>query len=121
MTQVGVVLPADVAVMAREIAEVAGYGAQGATFVIANSLTVSNKQETAAGRYNLRVVECRLAADLLALGLGLSQVHPHFFCPLWSPSQTLRKPYWSQPTAFLRVWWFCTLLDPTETLLALSH
>jgi N-acetylgalactosamine kinase len=34
--------------------------------VIANSLTVSNKAETAA-RYNLRVVECRLAAVMLAL------------------------------------------------------
>ncbi len=42
----------------------------GATFVIGNSLTVSNKAETADKRYNLRVVECRLAAALLAKGLG---------------------------------------------------
>lgn len=42
----------------------------GGTFVISNSLTVSNKAETGPMRYNLRVVECRLASILLALGLG---------------------------------------------------
>lgn len=42
----------------------------GAVFVIANSLTVSNKAETAHTRYNLRVVECRLAAMLMAKRLG---------------------------------------------------
>ena len=47
---------------------------EGATFVIANSLTVSAKAETAAGRYNMRVVEDRLAAIVLALALGKSQV-----------------------------------------------
>lgn len=47
---------------------------KGATFVIANSLTVSAKAETAAARYNMRVVECRLAAMLLALALGESKV-----------------------------------------------
>eukprot|EP00198_Chlamydomonas_reinhardtii_P012190 XP_001701527.1 galactose kinase [Chlamydomonas reinhardtii] len=45
----------------------------GATFVIANSLAVSNKAETAPKRYNLRVVECRLAAVLLAMSLGMSR------------------------------------------------
>ena len=49
---------------------------QGATFVIANSLTVSAKAETAAARYNMRVVECRLAAMLLAISFGQS--------PVWS-------------------------------------
>mmetsp|Transcript_12996 Transcript_12996/g.36556 ORF Transcript_12996/g.36556 Transcript_12996/m.36556 type:complete len:381 (-) Transcript_12996:382-1524(-) len=44
----------------------------GLTFVIANSLAVSNKAETADGRYNLRVVECRLAASCLAVALGHS-------------------------------------------------
>ena len=48
---------------------------ESATFVVANSLTVSNKAETGDGRYNLRVVECRLAAAVLALKLGQSQVH----------------------------------------------
>ncbi|KAF8072885.1 GAL1 [Scenedesmus sp. PABB004] len=43
----------------------------GATFVIANSLTVSKKAETADRRYNLRVVECRLAAMALAVALGM--------------------------------------------------
>eukprot|EP00882_Tetradesmus_deserticola_P016206 GHRQ01017289.1.p1 GENE.GHRQ01017289.1~~GHRQ01017289.1.p1 ORF type:complete len:350 (+),score=139.38 GHRQ01017289.1:90-1139(+) len=42
----------------------------GATFVIANSMAVSKKAETADRRYNLRVVECRLAAMLLAVALG---------------------------------------------------
>ena len=41
-----------------------------ACFVIANSLTVSNKAEGAEGRYNLRVVECRLASAVLAVLLG---------------------------------------------------
>lgn len=44
----------------------------GSAFVIANSLTVSNKAETAHTRYNLRVVECRLAAAVLALALGVA-------------------------------------------------
>ena len=47
---------------------------EGATFVIANSLTESNKAETAAARYNMRVVECRLAAAVLAVTLGQSKV-----------------------------------------------
>ena len=42
--------------------------------MIANSLTVSNKAETAAGRYNMRVVECKLAAAVLAVILGMSKV-----------------------------------------------
>jgi hypothetical protein len=46
----------------------------GAAFVVAHSLAVSNKAETAAGRYNLRVVECRLAAVLLAIKLGYPSV-----------------------------------------------
>lgn len=54
---------------------------EGAVFVIANSLTVSNKAETAAGRYNMRVVECRLAAAVLAVTLGMPKVstHPYIF------------------------------------------
>ncbi|KAL4519598.1 hypothetical protein Ndes2526B_g01820 [Nannochloris sp. 'desiccata'] len=42
-------------------------------YVIANSLTVSNKAEGAEGRYNLRVVECRLASAVLAALLGQSK------------------------------------------------
>lgn len=48
---------------------------EGAVFVIANSLTVSNKAETAAGRYNMRVVECKLATAVLAVTSGKSKVH----------------------------------------------
>eukprot|EP00271_Cylindrocystis_brebissonii_P007385 TRINITY_DN20841_c0_g1_i1.p1 TRINITY_DN20841_c0_g1~~TRINITY_DN20841_c0_g1_i1.p1 ORF type:complete len:524 (-),score=97.90 TRINITY_DN20841_c0_g1_i1:958-2529(-) len=43
---------------------------EGGTFVIANSLTESNKAETAAINYNNRVVECRLAAMVLAVKSG---------------------------------------------------
>lgn len=50
---------------------------EGAVFVIANSLTVSNKAETAAGRYNMRVVECKLAAAVLAVTLGMPKVSAH--------------------------------------------
>jgi N-acetylgalactosamine kinase len=45
-----------------------------ATFVIANSLTESQKAVTADVKYNLRVVECRLAAMVLAVHMGHSQV-----------------------------------------------
>lgn len=45
---------------------------RGALFVVGNSLAVSKKAETADKRYNLRVVECRLAAALLARRLGAS-------------------------------------------------
>lgn len=44
----------------------------GVTFVIANSLAVSNKAESAPRHYNLRVVECRLAAQVMATQLGLT-------------------------------------------------
>lgn len=45
----------------------------GGTFVIANSLTVSNKAETGPLRYNLRVVECTVASIILALGMGVDR------------------------------------------------
>ena len=53
---------------------------EGAVFVIANSLTVSNKAETAAGRYNMRVVECKLATAVLAVILGKSKVQTGCCC-----------------------------------------
>ena len=43
-----------------------------AAFIIGNCLAVSNKAESAHMRYNLRVVECRLAAIVLGLKLGMS-------------------------------------------------
>jgi len=43
----------------------------GATFVICNSLVESNKYVTANTCYNMRVVECRLAAVVLAKKLAL--------------------------------------------------
>ena len=46
---------------------------QGSAFLIGNCLAVSNKAETAHERYNLRVVECRLASILLAMKLGVAQ------------------------------------------------
>ena len=47
---------------------------QGVTFVVANSLTRSAKAEAAPRQYNMRVVECRLAAAVLGLRLGMTQV-----------------------------------------------
>ncbi|AES92002.1 putative galactokinase [Medicago truncatula] len=44
----------------------------GGTFVIANSLAESQKAVTAATNYNNRVVECRLAAIVLAIKLGMA-------------------------------------------------
>ena len=49
---------------------------QGVTFVVANSLTRSAKAEAAPRQYNMRVVECRLAAAVLGLRLGMTQVLP---------------------------------------------
>ncbi|CAN6322075.1 unnamed protein product [Urochloa humidicola] len=43
----------------------------GGTFVIAHCLAESKKVETAATNYNNRVVECRLAAIVLAIKLGM--------------------------------------------------
>ena len=45
----------------------------GAAFVVANSLKVSNKAETSVGHYNLRVVECTIASALLAKKLGATK------------------------------------------------
>ena len=58
--------------------------------MIANSLAVSAKAETAARYYNMRVVECRLATTLLALKLGLSQVRERRACV--HHLQVFRKP-----------------------------
>lgn len=58
---------------------------EGAVFVIANSLTVSNKAETAAGRYNMRVVECKLATAVLAVILGKSKVRSMCYCSRMLP------------------------------------
>lgn len=44
-----------------------------AAFVVAHSLATSNKAEHSAGRYNMRVVECRLAAVVLAIKLGVGR------------------------------------------------
>lgn len=44
-------------------------------FVIANTLVTADKHVTAPTNYNLRVVETRLAAALLAKKLGLRQLH----------------------------------------------
>ncbi|MEW5298116.1 MAG: hypothetical protein WDW38_001147 [Sanguina aurantia] len=57
---------------------------EGGTFVIANSLAHSHKADTAATRYNLRVVECRLASAFLAIALGVKPA------PALSEYQTLR-------------------------------
>eukprot|EP01024_Parvocaulis_polyphysoides_P001221 TRINITY_DN10338_c0_g2_i2.p1 TRINITY_DN10338_c0_g2~~TRINITY_DN10338_c0_g2_i2.p1 ORF type:complete len:297 (-),score=50.05 TRINITY_DN10338_c0_g2_i2:14-904(-) len=59
----------------------------GVSFVIANSLTVSNKQETADKRYNLRVVECRLAAVVIAQKISKENARN---------IQTLKEVVWSQ-------------------------
>ena len=46
----------------------------GAVFVIANSLVDADKYITAGSCYNKRVVECRLAARVLAGYLNLDKV-----------------------------------------------
>ena len=45
---------------------------EGAVFVVANSLAVSNKAESATKHYNLRVVECRWALRQLGLWPALT-------------------------------------------------
>ncbi|QLG73773.1 hypothetical protein HG535_0F02840 [Zygotorulaspora mrakii] len=46
-------------------------------FVIANTLVVANKYETAPTNYNLRVVEVTIAANVLAAKYGVSLKNPH--------------------------------------------
>ena len=46
---------------------------KGSAFLIGNCLAVSNKAVTAHERYNLRVMECRLASIVLAMELGVAQ------------------------------------------------
>jgi galactokinase len=53
-----------------------------AIFVISNSLAESKKAESASTQYNLRVVECRLAAAVLAVQLGVSKVCDSAYCTL---------------------------------------
>ena len=72
---------------------------EGAVFVIANSLTVSNKAETAAGRYNMRVVECKLAAAVLAVTLGMPKVSIHHLTPA-SHTVVTRCPVITLDTCF---------------------
>ena len=43
-----------------------------AVFIVGNSLAVSNKALTNASKYNLRVVECRLAALVIARKIGIA-------------------------------------------------
>ena len=57
--------------------------------MVANSLTVSNKAETGEGRYNLRVVECRLAAIVIALALDYSKVSLQLRFPVDTHAGTL--------------------------------
>jgi N-acetylgalactosamine kinase len=49
----------------------------GVDFIIANSLVESNKRVTAATNYNLRVIECRLAAKLLGKVAGVDHEMIH--------------------------------------------
>eukprot|EP00798_Chlamydomonas_sp_ICE-L_P022440 gene22440-29553_t len=45
----------------------------GCTFVLANSMATSEKAAGAHKRFNMRVVECRLAAAMLAVALGATK------------------------------------------------
>ena len=63
-----------------------------ATFVVANSLAESKKAVTADTCYNLRVVECRLAAIVLAIQLGLPKVRP----PGWGRRERAADNGWIQ-------------------------
>ena len=59
--------------------------------------TVSAKAETAAGRYNMRVVEDRLAAIILALALGRPQVRAVLALQMWSRAGASSLPAaWSE-------------------------
>ena len=73
----------------------------GATFVLANSLTVSAKAETAAKNYNMRVVECRLATAALGVKLGLSQARLNPSCSSCLASLA-HAPALSAPRAALK-------------------
>jgi len=70
----------------------------GFTFVIANSLAVSNKAETADARYNLRVVECRLASACLAAAAGQRPSEAVKVKTLFEAEQILEQSESASPT-----------------------
>lgn len=63
------------------------------TFMIAQSFVVSDKHVTAPECYNLRVVECTLAAEVLAQALDLTL--PDDASPLGRSLRTLQAEYFS--------------------------
>lgn len=58
---------------------------EGAIFVVANSLAISNKAESATKHYNLRVVECRWVLWVLVGRFGLDQGGKVLLLPFQSP------------------------------------
>lgn len=66
------------------------------SFVVAQSLVTSNKQVTGPIHYNLRVVECTLAAQVLAKILRLKKPLPKDDSPLGSSLRGLHDAYFEQ-------------------------
>jgi hypothetical protein len=76
---------------------------EGAVFVVANSLAVSNKAESATKHYNLRVVECRWALRQLGLWPALTwlSVCMQAISGLWLRA-SISCPVLSCPVVLLR-------------------
>ena len=69
------------------------------TFVIAQSFVAADKHVTAPVCYNLRVVECSLAAQVLAKLLGLSRALPEDPSPLGVSLRGLHDAYFEEKEA----------------------
>lgn len=67
---------------------------EGAVFVVANSLAISNKAESATKHYNLRVVECRWALWVLVGRFGLEQGGKVLFLPFQSSVASVVECRW---------------------------
>ncbi|KAI9831581.1 MAG: hypothetical protein M1819_004813 [Sarea resinae] len=66
------------------------------TFVIAQSFITSDKQVTAPVCYNLRVVECSMAAEFLAKSLGLKRALPTDQSPLGVSLRGFQDTYFEE-------------------------
>ena len=85
------------------------------TFMIAQSFVAADKHVAAPENYNLRVVECTLAAEVLAAELGL--VLGNDSAPLGTSLRGLQYAYFKSENASQRV----SLEEEVETMLLLTE
>eukprot|EP00798_Chlamydomonas_sp_ICE-L_P003131 gene3131-13143_t len=73
---------------------------KGAVFMVSNSLTPSNKAEMASSQFNVRVLECRLAAAVLARLAGIISGH----ATPQQPQEASGTPFPGEPPSTNLAW-----------------